>query len=379
MLSNQGKYGLALLVCCFNLAHADVLITVKQDDFDVVAEVSGELDLSNEPSPDTYSAGDESVEGLLSPASDCVSLGNSKGAELTGLVSSNFPVVPNKLFTSINGASTEAVFSEGDYISVCGPRAGGGRLVVETGFTGPISGSSRWENTNYQRLSLPAPGSFVWQTDGGEKITLVIEEQAPIPRVDSVLNINIRQVGSDVVATVSGELDLRGETSKEFNPGLIRRPSVRPSFNGYLSFGQRSFFSARSLRFPLPFESEPQTELFTGLETTINASESLGAFFSMELSEFGNDSFLYPDGFVSGPLDSETVWTDFTIQELGLRSGSYTWKTFGGATINVIIGKSPLPAASQPIPSLSGPILIAFCLLLMLGAAVRLGRHGHRV
>ena len=372
MLFNRNKYTLALLVCCFNLAHADVLITVKQDDFDVVVEVSGELDLSNETSGSTVILNEGTVEGGFFPSRACVAAGKSTSNNLTGWRADNFASVPNALFGAIASGSSAADFSEGDYISICGQLYGGqrGTLTVESGAAGSISGSSRWEGTNYQRLGLPTSGiSYKWETKGGETITVVIEEQAEIPKVNSVLDINIQEVGSNVVATVTGSLDLRGEKAKEYNPRLVRRPSVSPGPVRYLTFGQRTFFTMRARRLPL-FERKPEVEIFTEQGVPVNASESSGDFFSIEVG----DSFLYPSDFSNGPLESETVWENSTLQKLNLRSGSYLWKTLGGATIRLKIGNDSDPSAPLPVSMLNRPMTLVLILLLMLMSAISFGQ-----
>ena len=167
---------------------------------------------------------------------------------------------------------------------------------------------------------------------------------------EAAVNITIRQVGSDVVGTASGSLNLTGglggETPETTTSGVLLRGA-----SGYYYGVGSGAHSQRSVTGG--WTTEQQLFSANALRTSNSSS---GDFVGVSFA--GITAHLqHPIGYISGdPINGTSTWTGQTINSLGLVPGTYVFD-YGTdrVTFNVV---DPTP---QPVPSLSliGLILTA--------------------
>ncbi len=160
--------------------------------------------------------------------------------------------------------------------------------------------------------------------------------------------MTLEQVGSNVVATGSGTLDLAGLT----HAGIAAvSPEIFPSSAVLLEGGGGgdlySGFSG-----PASFGSGGYTAATSG------TGDFLGGNLAHHL-------IAVPHGYVSGtPLSSTATWDSTTLAALGVTPGTYTWTWGSGADADSLTLYAGVPA-----PSSSSTPEPAPALLLTLGAA----------
>ncbi len=168
---------------------------------------------------------------------------------------------------------------------------------------------------------------------------------------DAAVTINLTQVGSDVVATATGTLDLAGLTSLS---SFALDKSVRGNF-AYIGLGTASSVTGYSgLTGPASFG--------TGA-TFINDSSTSGTSFAINGSGFAQPRVFVPIGYVSGSAISSTAtFLNQTFASLGLTAGQYVF-TSNADRVTVNIGAGPVPE-----PATWAMMLLGFG---GIGAAVR--------
>jgi len=158
--------------------------------------------------------------------------------------------------------------------------------------------------------------------------------------------MSIQQVGSDVVETGSGTINLSGlsDQAGANDPGTL-----------WLSFPAGSFFVAGPA---VP----GNTEFYKGI-SGLSSFGSGGLFTANSgtgdlVGVIANDGIYVPSGYVSGAALSDTsTFTSETLAGLGLTTGVYTWTWGTGATADSFqldIGQS-----STPEPSTFGLLALA--------------------
>ena len=125
--------------------------------------------------------------------------------------------------------------------------------------------------------------------------------------------VTLQQVGSNVVATGSGAIDLTGLATP---PGSGSKVSYMDPFNGAILTGPATLTSIdeyAGIHGPASFGTHSGTE---------NASSG-----SFDLVGIINDQFLdVPSGYISGnPLSSSSTWNAATLSSLGVTPGTYVW------------------------------------------------------
>ena len=140
---------------------------------------------------------------------------------------------------------------------------------------------------------------------------------------NATINVNISEVGGNVLETMSGSLDLTG-LSDAGDFFLIT--GIEPDF-AYVATG--------------PYGSD--VEGYTGLTGPSNfgaggladASTSLGDPFALNGSGYGIPYVFVPLGYVSGSLLSgNATWSGQSFASLGLTPGQYV---YGGAQLDSVI------------------------------------------
>jgi hypothetical protein len=170
----------------------------------------------------------------------------------------------------------------------------------------------------------------------------------PPAHADYILTVS--QVGSNVVATGSGTIDLAGLT---FNTTLSSGPLLNPSSGiAYAGlFGSSTIYTG--VTGPTSF----------GTGGSAPASSGTGAIVGIESGSY----VAVPSGYVSGNALSDTAtWNSKTLSSLGLAPGTYTWTWGSGGehfTLDVV-------AAPEP----SSLLLLGAGLLGLMGMAYRCRR-----
>lgn len=165
----------------------------------------------------------------------------------------------------------------------------------------------------------------------------------------AAVNITIRQVGADVVGTVSGSLDI---TSGVGTPGFQATPT-----SGLLARSNSGYYYAAGAgaheQFSVTWITEQQLFPTNAVRA---ASASSGDFVGVSYASLAAHIQL-PSGYSSGAsLSGTSTWAGQSINSLGLTPGTYVFD-YGPdrVTFNVV---DPTP---QPVPSMSvvGLILTA--------------------
>ena len=149
----------------------------------------------------------------------------------------------------------------------------------------------------------------------------------------SSLNIVIEEVSPDVVATVTGSIDLTG-LSSQFTTGVV---------SGIDGSGEIKFANSTLLRYggmSSGVGNSFGTSTLTPGDTLLVNNEF--AFLSLTTS---NPLLLVDSAYVSGTAISGTLrFNNKTFLTMGLTNGSYTWSWNGGSnTLNLQVGAAPTP------------------------------------
>jgi len=154
--------------------------------------------------------------------------------------------------------------------------------------------------------------------------------------------VTLDQVGANVVATGSGELDLVGLTG--YLSGWTSAPADMWPLRGYINTG--------------PTTSVP-LDAYTGFTGPTSygsggggvASTGSGPSFEIwgNAAGYGLPLLWVPAGYTSGTAVSDTATYDSTtLAALGATPGTYVW-TWGGdppdQSFTLVVGQTPIPAA----------------------------------
>jgi hypothetical protein len=154
-----------------------------------------------------------------------------------------------------------------------------------------------------------------------------------VPVVDNFL-VTVEQVGSNVVVTGSGAIDLSGLT---YYSTTVTGAEVWP-VNGQLAVG------------PAAVTDVVAYSGFTGPSSFGSGGDTVpNAGSGDEVGIFANFGLLgVPVGYTSGsPLSDTMTFDDATFASLGLTPGTYvySWNPTADPSLTVQIGATPLPAA----------------------------------
>jgi hypothetical protein len=148
--------------------------------------------------------------------------------------------------------------------------------------------------------------------------------------------VSIEQVGSDVVASVSGTVDLTGLS---FEGGAAGGVSIVEPDNGTFTIRGGNFDRYSGITGPDSF----------GPGGVTPDSSSSGDV--MGLIAYFN-TLQVPSGYVSGTaLSSSATWNSTTLAALGITPGTYTWSWGAGAhadSLTLYAGVNPPAATPEP-------------------------------
>ena len=173
--------------------------------------------------------------------------------------------------------------------------------------------------------------------------------------------ISIQEVGSDVVATGTGSLNLAGFSYSGIQSG---QSLIIPSlpFIRIGAPGSYDFYSLVSVSGPSDFGSGGGAFTSSGSGGLFGFDGSVGAI-------------SVPLGYVSsGPLSATATFTGQSLNSLGARPGTYNYLLGNGDTFRVQIGPaSPIGAVPEP-SSLAAMTLAGIAFVTGMGARRRGGR-----
>jgi hypothetical protein len=150
--------------------------------------------------------------------------------------------------------------------------------------------------------------------------------------------VTLEQVGSNVVATGSGAINLTGLTF--FGSGVGLTPGISADF-GIISMGPGGAVKTDSY-----FGFHGPTHFGSG--GLFHPNTSSGDPFAFEAPiPFFHGEITVPQGYVSGAALSDTMtFNNATFATLGVTPGTYVWSWGGGANQNFtlqIVGTAPVP------------------------------------
>jgi VPDSG-CTERM motif len=168
--------------------------------------------------------------------------------------------------------------------------------------------------------------------------------------------VTLQQVGSNVVATGSGALDLTGLTLNSSGGGAA--PELHPSLFGSIQTGPTPFAIVSvysGVSGPTSFGTGSQTFASSG-------SGDLVGIFGLGP---GIGRLIVPQGYVSGsPLSDSSTYNNATFISLGVTPGIYEWTWGTGANQNFT-----LDAVAPAVPDSGSTLgLLSLSVVALLGA-----------
>jgi hypothetical protein len=165
------------------------------------------------------------------------------------------------------------------------------------------------------------------------------------PSAQAAYVVTFDQVGSDVVETGSGSLDLTALSVESFD--ILRDASVTPSLGRFFSgafTGANTAFADLDSVSPLAFGPGALTAASTTTGGPVGLVSGLGDLAAL----------IFPIDYISGtPLSDSSTYLDATISSLGLTPGAYVfgWGSAADAdadTFTIDVVASPPPAVPEP-------------------------------
>jgi hypothetical protein len=163
--------------------------------------------------------------------------------------------------------------------------------------------------------------------------------------------VTLAQVGSNVVATGSGPIDLTGLTLGTLAAaGTSLAPNVAQVVTGLPGTSTTEFFK-------VTFIGTPPTNFGLGGPITTNSGNGdvVGIIGATGVGVLGVPSLIVPDGYVSNnPLSDTATYLNATFTSLGVTPGTYEWTWGSGANQNFTldIAAVPAPVIGHGLPAL---------------------------
>jgi len=175
---------------------------------------------------------------------------------------------------------------------------------------------------------------------------------APLGPAKTNYIVTLEQVGSNVVGTGSGAIDLTGlsfnSSENLFTFGFLQ-PNVADLITGGVGLGVAFDIYTGSMSGPSNFGSGA-----IGNHANSGSGDSVG------ISGIG--SIDVPHGYVSGTiLSGSSTWNNATFASLGVTPGTYVWTWGSGADQSITLNAVSSAAVPGPIAGAGLPGLIAAC------------------
>lgn len=179
----------------------------------------------------------------------------------------------------------------------------------------------------------------------------------------SAVQVAINQVGADVVAVSSGNLNLGSLGAPGTVSAIGLMQYVGPGDYAY-TVGQGST-NAYAVTF---VTQQPLHTVAIDVPASVSTGGPVGV-------DGGGGSFVLfvPAGYVSGTaINSSSTWSNRTLASLGLSPGAYVFN-FGADTITFLVGPQGSATVSVPSGSPFALLLIALGVILLAGHSLRKG------
>lgn len=158
----------------------------------------------------------------------------------------------------------------------------------------------------------------------------------PLSPLVGAINIQIQEIGNDVVANVSGSANLTGLSFSANQSGsafLRASSSVSARFGGGINVDWDLYSGASG-----PAAIGPGTSSFS----ILSASQGSGSGPRVGIS---SNSIILPDGYIDGAsITASTTWLNQDFSSMGLAMGDYTW-TWSSDSLNISVVPEPAYSA----------------------------------
>ena len=184
-------------------------------------------------------------------------------------------------------------------------------------------------------------------TDVPPTATPVPSTPTPTPTATTAsapMTVTITEVGSNVVMTASGNVDLTGLT--------LVNPSFGPIGGGGLGINNATFICGNNGSYASTYSGFTTTPSNFGSGSGLPPSSASGDYFGVIMD--GQPPYLLtvPTGYTSGTnITSTQTFNNTSLSTLGLTNGTYTY-TWSGGSIDVVVGTglggpTPTPTATS--------------------------------
>lgn len=182
------------------------------------------------------------------------------------------------------------------------------------------------------------------------------------PPAQAAYVVTLTQVGSNVVATGSGTIDLAGlGSSGSSSAGSALTPNIGGIITG--PPGLEPIASYTGFTGPASFGSGGGTRPSSG------SGDTVGVIID------AINQLLVPAGYVSGnPLSDTSTYDSQTFSSLGVTPGTYVWNWSSGPTADSFTLNVATAAVPEPASLLLLALPLGLVLLLACGPAARLRR-----
>ena len=163
-----------------------------------------------------------------------------------------------------------------------------------------------------------------------------------MPTAQAAITITIVESGSDVVATMSGDIDI-GVLTPSLT-GTAALPIIYYASPTDYSYGVGAGGGAAVDVYPVTFTT---AEPLNTLAVNEVADSSTGSYVGVQA--LGGDELLVPAGYGSGLLSGTATWSGQTLASLGLTPGSYVFEyNVPGATTDSVTFEVVAPTVIPP-------------------------------
>jgi len=150
--------------------------------------------------------------------------------------------------------------------------------------------------------------------------------------------INVDQVGSDVVATITGSIDKDALTpSYTYSHGQYGIIAGADNYDGLIGVGESATVAN--------YYTVAEHHDISTSPLYFHATSNTGGHFQIREVNYSDQGVLsLPSDYVSNsPINSTSTWSGNTIVGMGLISGTYLYRLGNGETITLNIGQGSSP------------------------------------
>jgi hypothetical protein len=193
----------------------------------------------------------------------------------------------------------------------------------------------------------PTPTDTPAPTDTPTPTPTVGATSTPTPTPSAPMTVTITEVGSNVVMTASGTIDLTGLTLVDSNFG--------PIGGGGLGINTATFICGNSGTYSTTYSGFTSTPSNFGSGSyTPPPSSASGNYFGVIMNGQPPFLLLVPTGYTSGTnITSTQTFNNTSLSTLGLTNGTYTY-TWSGGSIDVVVGTGLGGPTPTPTPTSTG-------------------------